>query len=234
MKTFSTRIDLSDDRQIKQYENTETTFSGSLNTLQYTTLGQEYSDLKTGVDISTSIVTNNNPGLYLVFSFTGTTGSTTYFGVTSPYTSIIPDLPIITDQNWNGTNFISSYFDPIQTVVVDGNSFDIVFSGSEFNFNVYDFATLGVSGNTFSGNCVTNWIYTLSARTYDWYYLKSGSTTWLQVLGRLDTEKLTVQSVGVPTSSSSTGITGTITWDSNNLYVCISPNSWKKVSLSTF
>lgn len=234
MKTFLTRVDLSDDRQIKLNENKGATFSGSLNTLQYTVLGQDYSDLKKGYDIATSAITDDNLTFYVTFSFTGTTGSTTYFGITSPYTSIIPNLPLITDQNYNGTNFSAYYFDPIETVIVDGNSFDITFSGSQFIFNVYDFDYLDVSGTTFSGLCVTDWVYTLSARTYDWYYLKSGSTTWLQVLGRLDTKKLSVQSIDVPTSSSSTGMTGTITWDSNNLYVCIAPNSWKKVSLSTF
>lgn len=234
MKTFLTRVDLSNDRQVMQKENTLTVFSGSVNTLQYSSLGQDYSDLKKGYDIATSAITNDNLTFYLVFNFTGTTGSTTYFSIPTVYSSIVPNLPTITDQNYNGTNFSSYYFDPIQTVVVDGNSFDITFSGSEFNFNVYDFAYLDVSGNTFSGLCVTNWVYTLSARTYDWYYLKSGSTTWLQVLGRLDTQKLSVDSVGVPTTSGDTGITGTITWDSNFLYVCVATNTWKRTPLSPF
>lgn len=234
MKTFLTRIDLADDRQIKQNENTETTFSGSINTLQYTVLGQSYSNLKKGYDIATSGITDDNLTFYVVFDFTGTTGSTTYFNIPSTYSSIIPNLPIITDLNYNGTNFLSYYFDPIQTVVVDGNSFDLTFSGSQFNFSVYDFDYLDISGTTFSGLCVTNWVYTLSARTYDWYYLKSGSTTWLNVVGRLDTEKLTVDSIGVPTTSGDTGITGTITWDSNYLYVCVGTNTWKRTPLSTF
>jgi hypothetical protein len=234
VKTFLTRVDLADDRQVKQNINTETTFSGSINTLQYTTLGQTYNDLQTGYDIATSAITDDNLTFYVTFTFTGTTGSTTYFGITSPYTSIIPNLPTITDQNYNGTNFSAFYFDPIETVVVDGNSFDITFSGSQFIFNVYDFNYLDISGTTFSGLCVTDWVYTLSARTYDWYYIKSGSTTWLSVLGRLETQKLTVESNDVPTSSSSTGITGTITWDSSAIYVCVAPNSWKKANLSTF
>jgi hypothetical protein len=234
VKIFSTRIDLADDRQVKQHENTQTTFSGSLNTLQYTTLGQDYGDLKKGADISTAAVTNYNPGLYLIFSFTGTTGSTTYFGITSPYTSIIPNLPVITPENQLGTNFISYYFDATQNVVVDGKSFDIVFSGSQFNFNVYDFAVIGVSGNTFTGYCSTNSIYTLSAKTYSWFYLKNGSTTWLDVNGRLDTQKLSVGSVDVPTGSTYNGITGTITWDNDYLYVCVSGNTWKRTQLTSF
>jgi len=233
VKTFLTRIDLSDDRQIVQRPNTLTTFSGSLTTLQYTTLGQNYSDLPLGVDILTSGVTYYSSPI-TVFSFTGTTGSTTYFGIPTQYSDIIPNLPIITDQNYFGTNFISYFFNPTETVVVDGNSFDISFSGVEFNFNVYDFAYLDapLTGTTFSGYCSTSWINTLSARTYDWWYITSGNTTWLDVLGRTNTEKLSVQSVGVPTLSGDTGITGTITWDNNYLYVCVGTNTWKRCPLS--
>lgn len=231
MKTFLTRVDLSDNRQIKQNENTSTTFSGSLNTQQYTILGQNYSDLKKGVDIKTSAATGDDP--YFYFTFTGTTGTTTFFGIPTKYSSISPNLPVITNLNYVGTNFGAYYFDPTQTVTVDGNSFQITFSGAEINFNVYAFIDIGpTTGTTFSGICFTNWVHTLSARTYDWYYLKSGSTTWLQVLGRVDTQKLSVGSNGVPTTSGSTGITGTITWDNNYLYVCVATNTWKRTPLS--
>lgn len=232
MKTFLTRIDLADNRQVKQYENTETTFSGSLNTLQYTTLGQNYSDLKKGVDVNSMVVTNSTAG-WTLFTFTGTTSATTYFGISSIYNSIIPNLPIITNSNYTNT-FESYYFDSIENIIVDGNSFDITFSGSLLNFNVipYTFSYLDVSGTTFSGLCSTFYIQTLSATTYEWFYLNNGSTTWLDVLGRANINKLTVGSIGVPSTSGSTGITGTITWDSNYLYVCVATNTWKRCQLS--
>jgi hypothetical protein len=37
-----------------------------------------------------------------------------------------------------------------------------------------------------------------------------------------------------PTSSSSSGLPGQMSYDSDYLYVCISSNSWKRVSLSSF
>lgn len=230
MKTFLTRVDLSDDRQIKQNENKLTTLSGSTNILQYATIGQDYSDLKLGVDTSTSCAITTYSNFY--FSFTGTTGSTTYFGIPPIYASLSSDLPVITNLNY-GDTFVSEFYDSIQTVVVDGNSFDILFSGAQINFNVYAFTTISSpSGNTFSGMCFTNWVHGLSARTYDWYYLKSGSTTWLNVLGRTHTQRLSVESDLVPTTSGSTGITGTITWDSDYLYVCVATNTWKRTPLS--
>lgn len=35
-------------------------------------------------------------------------------------------------------------------------------------------------------------------------------------------------------ANNSTGSAGMISWDSNNIYVCVATNSWKKVSLSSF
>lgn len=233
MKTFLTRVDLSDDRQIKQYENKLTTLSGSTNILQYAIIGQDYDDLKKGVDTSTSCAITTYSDFY--FTFTGTTGSTTYFGIPPIYASLSTNLPIITNLNYSGTDFLGESYDSIQTVIVDGNSFDILFSGVQISFNVIPatFAYLGSpSGNTFSGMCFTNWVHGLSARTYDWYYLKSGSTTWLNVLGRTHTQRLSVESNLVPTTSGSTGITGTITWDSDYLYVCVATNTWKRTPLS--
>lgn len=37
-----------------------------------------------------------------------------------------------------------------------------------------------------------------------------------------------------PTTSSSTGLPGQMSYDASHLYVCIAPNSWKRVSLSSF
>lgn len=233
MKNFLTRVDLSDDRQIKQSENTETTFSGSIKTLQYTFLGQTYNDLKKGVDLTTSGYTGVDYAP-IIFSFTGTTGSTTYFGISNVFSSIIPNLPIITNTNYN-SNFNASYFDSIQNVITDGNTFAISFSGTQFNFDVYDFGNIGmISANTFSGYCSVNFAYELSATTYPWWYTYSGSTTWLNVNGRLNTKKFSVESNGVPTTSGDTGITGTITWDTNYLYVCVATNTWKRTPLSPF
>lgn len=233
VKNFLTRVDLSDDRQIKQNENTLTTFSGSISTLQYTTLGLDYNSLKKGVDLTTSGYSGTD-FVPVLFNFTGTTGSTTYFSLATIFSSIVPNLPIITNDNYLST-FTSSYFDPIQSATTDGNIFAISFSGVEINFDVFDFGFIGsITGGTFSGNCSANYAISLSAITYPWWYLKNGSTTWLTVSGRTHTQKLSVESVGVPTSSASSGITGTITWDTNNIYVCVGPNSWKKASLSTF
>jgi hypothetical protein len=35
-------------------------------------------------------------------------------------------------------------------------------------------------------------------------------------------------------ANNSVGIAGQISWDSNNIYVCVGTNSWKKATLSDF
>jgi hypothetical protein len=37
-----------------------------------------------------------------------------------------------------------------------------------------------------------------------------------------------------PTSASATGTTGTVTWDSNYIYICVATNTWKRVAISTW
>lgn len=43
-----------------------------------------------------------------------------------------------------------------------------------------------------------------------------------------------VAPTGTPATSSDTGTTGTIEWDSNYIYVCIAPNTWKRVAIATW
>lgn len=53
--------------------------------------------------------------------------------------------------------------------------------------------------------------------------------------GRLD---VTANSLAIaqytPPSSSSSGTTGTVFYDSNYVYICVAPNTWKRAALSTF
>lgn len=37
-----------------------------------------------------------------------------------------------------------------------------------------------------------------------------------------------------PASSSATGTTGTIVWDSTYIYVCVATNTWKRVEIATW
>ena len=45
---------------------------------------------------------------------------------------------------------------------------------------------------------------------------------------------LTVTTSVTPATSSSAGVTGQIQWDSNYIYVCVAPNTWKRANISTW
>ena len=51
----------------------------------------------------------------------------------------------------------------------------------------------------------------------------------VQLFGNLITSN-----VYVPTTSTSSGETGQISFDNNNIYICLGPNNWKKASLTSF
>ncbi len=38
----------------------------------------------------------------------------------------------------------------------------------------------------------------------------------------------------VPVTASSTGVAGTLAYDSNYLYVCVATNTWKRVAIATW
>ncbi len=43
-----------------------------------------------------------------------------------------------------------------------------------------------------------------------------------------------IASGGAPAAANSTGVAGTIAWDSGFLYICISTDTWKRVAIATW
>lgn len=66
----------------------------------------------------------------------------------------------------------------------------------------------------------------------------AGNTNAENIIMTLNTSSISVNTVfQAPQSTkanNSVGVAGQISWDSNNIYVCVGTNSWKKVSLSDF
>ena len=71
------------------------------------------------------------------------------------------------------------------------------------------------------------------------FYTMDGSGV-LSVVLKIDSSRLSTFSgdVSVPTktpaSAGATGTTGTITWDSNYIYICTATNTWKRVAIATW
>jgi|LakMenEpi03Aug12_release.lakeMendotaPanAssembly.Ray.scaffolds.fasta_scaffold00011_187 hypothetical protein len=186
MSNFRTQVNFSS--QIKEYPNTDGTLSGSVNVQQYTILGTDYLDLPLGLDnTSTGITATYGP--IINGTFTGTTGSTTFYFNDSNMDIAGPYLSAITASNSGLTQHVDA-FSITNTIIVDGNSFDIYYSGVSFDMTPTNLDEY--SPGEFSGGTFTNVLNYLSGTTYPWWFLKSGSTTWNEVKGRTQTDRLTI------------------------------------------
>jgi hypothetical protein len=209
MTNFVTQVDFS--TQIKSYSNTEGTLSGSANINQYVVIGTDYSDLPLGLDLTTTGITSSyGPNIYGTFS--GTTGSTTFYFDDSNMDIANPYLSAITSSNSGITQNVSA-FDVLTTVVEDGNSFDIYFSG--VSFDVIPLNLDEYSPGLFSGVSYTYVLNYLSGTTYPWWFLKSGSTTWNEIKGRTKTDRLTVVDGAVNGYILTSDNDGNATWQPN-------------------
>ena len=60
--------------------------------------------------------------------------------------------------------------------------------------------------------------------------------TGLKVNGSVEanTNGIIISTSQTPASASATGTAGTVTWDSDYVYVCTATNTWKRAALSTW
>ena len=56
----------------------------------------------------------------------------------------------------------------------------------------------------------------------------------IDIVGTTNTGKLIIASPTVPASAADTGITGTVCWDSNYVYVCTATDTWKRAAIATW
>ncbi len=57
------------------------------------------------------------------------------------------------------------------------------------------------------------------------------ASTWLNDVNRV---VYGIASSAPPASATAAGTTGTITWDSSYIYVCVATNTWKRVAIATW
>jgi hypothetical protein len=177
---FITKLDFSDNRQVKQNIETNTALSGG------TTFGTPFSMLPTGPDPSASAVTSTSNGL--VSTFSGNSATTVY----SWYTPIMglanTVLSAWTPSNSATTQNTGNLFSgATSTTTVDGNFVNLTYTGTSFDVAPIAMVDLG-SGN-YSGTVNTVTFQTLSAGTIDY----TGRTIWVDVSGITRTDELIVQ-----------------------------------------
>ena len=97
-----------------------------------------------------------------------------------------------------------------------------------------------VLGDIGTSSASPNWTYSsfhqhnghLQIGTFDNAHAEGGELDVSD--GQVAVNANLVISPGTPASSSAPGVQGTIVWDSNYVYICTAPNSWKRSALSSW
>jgi hypothetical protein len=207
---FITKIDYSDNRQIKQRILTDTTLSGS------TTLGTDFSDLPSGPDPSNSGITETLSNIYGTFS--GNTGTTVFTYDDARLNLGDSQFSAITLTNSGDTQDTGIIFTGYNQNIVDGNISYSNYSGVSFTLFIDSIEEIAT--DTYTGQTMAQTPDILSANTLDY----TGRTIWLNVLGILSATTLYGDGsnlTGIPTTSY-TEKTGNYTaTTSNNTINCI-------------
>lgn len=178
MSGFITKVDFSNNRQIKQYPKTETELSGT------TVFGTVFSALTSGPDLTSSSTTNFTTGVTSTFS--GNTGTTIFYFSNSKMFLGADSLSVITPSNSGFTQYVEPIFTAATSTTIDGNIVNLTYSGVSYNLDVISMNE--ISPNTYTGTLTSN-LYEYSAGTLDY----TGRTIWVDVQGISRTERLIIK-----------------------------------------
>ena len=178
---FRTKLDFSNNRQVKQIERTQTVLSGG------TSFGLTFSALTSGPDLSVSGKTYGvtNTITYIASTFSGNSGNTVYTWY-DPFMALgVKTLTPLTPSN-SGNTQIASGWSGSTIVTIDGNTVNLAYTGVTFDISPIAFYSLG--GGKYSGTVETASLQYYSANTLDY----TGRTIWADVSGITRTEKLII------------------------------------------
>lgn len=176
--TFRTKLDYSDNRQIRQTEKTHTILSGG------TAFGLSFSALTTGPDPELSGVSLSQ--VNLVSTFSGNTGTTVYTWFDSNMSLGESAFSALTASNSGITQNTGMIFTPSSTTIIDGNTVALAYTGVTFDISVIAMVDMG--GGAVSGSVFTANFDSLSAETIDY----TGRTIWVDVSGITRTQDLII------------------------------------------
>ena len=175
---FKTKLDYSNNRQIKQHLETLTTLSGG------TSFGITFADLTKGPNLATSGATEEYSLIASTFSGNNTTTIYTWYDprmeLGHPYLSAL--TPTISAE----TQTVNPVFAPSSSVIIDGNLVNTAFTG--VTFDLYNIIMTDLGGGNYAGTVEHNFFDVLSADTAEY----TGRTIWADVSGITRTERLIV------------------------------------------
>jgi hypothetical protein len=175
---FRTKLDYSNNRQIKQFEKTQTVLSGG------TSFGLPFSALTSGPNLLDVEETNVLSTLASTFSGNNTTTNYNWF---DPAMSLgEPFFSAITPSNSADTQTVELVFAPETSTVIDGNTVNLSYTGVSFDITPIAFFDLG--GGAYSGTVETDELVFYSATSLDF----TGRTIWVDVSGITRTDELII------------------------------------------
>lgn len=175
---FRTRLDYSNNRQIKQRPETLTILSGA------TSFGLTFSGLTTGPDLNTSAITQTYSSVVSTFSGNNTTTNYTWYDSRMSLGEI--NLTALTPTYSSSTQQTGALFSVATTTVIDGNTVNLTYTGVSFDIIATSMNDLG--GGAYSGTVLTNNLDILSANTLGF----TSRTIWADVSGITRTERLII------------------------------------------
>jgi hypothetical protein len=203
--SFRTKLDYSDNRQIKQRERTSTVLSGT------TVFGVPFSGLTSGVDYSTTGITESE--LQLVYgSFSGNTSATTFTWPDARMSIIDTYLSAITPSNSGQTQNSGVILVQNEATTIDGNAVVLSYSGvSVENINVS--AITETSSGIYTGTTSMTVFEVYSASSLDY----TGRTIWIDCPEITRTKKLIVTNDATFSSIGSNASAGALHYDSSGV-----------------
>lgn len=176
--SFRTKLDFSDNRQVKQRIDTIQNLSGT------TTFGITFSALPTGPDLTTTGITETYTSIASTFS--GNSGTTVYTWYDPRMELGASSLSAITPAISATTQYTGQIYTANTITVIDNNSVILDYTG--VSFNLVAIAMFDLGGGNYSGTVSTSGFNVLSAGTLDF----TGRTIWADVSGITRTERLIV------------------------------------------
>jgi len=165
MSGFRTKLDYSNNRQIKQFEKTNTILSGG------TTFGLPFSALTSGPDLETTGTTDSYA--YVLSTFSGNNTTTNFTWADSNMILAESAISAITPSTSAVTQETGQFFTGNTQSSLDGNSFYIDYSGVSFDLSVNYLIDLG--GGNYSGTVEHSYVDFLSASSLDY----QSRTIWI-------------------------------------------------------
>ena len=176
---FITKLDFSNNRQIKQYPETVTALSGA------TVFGLPYSYLPTGVDLTTTAITVTYSGV--VSTFSGNSVITNYDWFDNGMNIAIDNFSALTPSNSGITQNSGSVFIGFTTAsTLDGYNYNLTYTGISFDITPISMYSLG--GGNYSGTVHTNILKFYSGLSTDF----TGRTIWADISGITRTNDLII------------------------------------------